>query len=126
VVVTIPRSSTLGSIGVFTAGQQNLDFTLDNSSPTTRSCEVGVSYAANATCVVFVKFSPKSPGTRYGGYTLTDSTGSVLATGYLEGIGTGPRVSFLPGTVSGRCCKAARMAQAYYRVCLSMKTSSTA
>ncbi len=101
VVVTIPRNSTIGSIGVFTAGQQNLDFTLNNSTSNLHSCKGGVAYAADATCVLFVKFTPKSPGIRYGGYTLTDSTGAVLANGYLEGMGAGPRVSYLPGTISG-------------------------
>jgi len=49
---------------------------------------------------VNVEFSPKAAGLRLGAVVLTGSAGNVLATGYLQGIGKGPQIAFLPQTPS--------------------------
>jgi len=93
--LTIPSSATLGGIAVSTQGVANLDFTNGGGS-----CAVGTAYAASATCTVSVNFTPKLAGTRYGAVVLSDDSGNVIATDYLQGSGTGPQVNFLPGTES--------------------------
>ena len=94
--LTIPSSVTLGGIAVSTQGAADRDFTDAGGG----SCTVGTAYAANATCTVIVTFGPKLAGTRYGAVVLSDSSGNVLATDYLQGSGTGAQVNFLPGTES--------------------------
>jgi CSLREA domain-containing protein len=93
--LTIPSSATLGGIAVSTQGVANLDFTSDGGS-----CTVGTAYAAGAPCTVSVTFKPRLAGCRYGAVVLSDGSGNVLATDYLQGSGTGPQVNFLPGTES--------------------------
>jgi CSLREA domain-containing protein len=92
--LTIPSSATLGSIAVSTQGVANLDFTNGGGG----SCAVGTDYATGATCTVSVTFTPRLAGWRYGAVVLSDGSGNVLATDYLQGSGTGPQVNFLPGT----------------------------
>jgi hypothetical protein len=93
---TFDTAATLGSTTVVTQGVTGLDFT----DAGTGTCKVGTAYGAGATCTVNVNFAPKFPGTRYGAADLLDSSGSVLATGYLQGAGLGPQVNVLPGTQS--------------------------
>ena len=47
-----------------------------------------------------VVFTPSFAGTRFGAVTLRDIAGNVIATAYLQGIGVGPQVNFLPATES--------------------------
>lgn len=95
VTVTIPNGGTLSTISVVTQGAPNLDFT-DAGGGT---CATGVNYASNATCTVNVAFKPRYAGARYGAVVLAGSTG-ILATAYLQGLGLGPQITFLPGTQS--------------------------
>jgi len=92
--LTIPSAVTLGGISVLTQGAPNLDFT----NAAGGNCTVGTAYAASATCTVSVTFMPKVSGGRYGAVVLTDNSGNVIATEYLQGTGTGPQVNFLPGS----------------------------
>ena len=48
VSVTLPYATTLGSIGMFAGGWQNMDFTAESGS----SCKAGVAYSAGATCAL--------------------------------------------------------------------------
>ncbi len=87
-------AGTLGSIAVLMQGATGLDFADAGSG----SCKANTAYSSGQTCTVNVQFTPKFAGTRIGAVVLSDSTGSVIATGYLQGAGAGPQVSFLPGT----------------------------
>jgi hypothetical protein len=78
---------TVAHVNVLTQGAPNLDFT---STATTCSGAL----TANSTCTVTVKFAPRSPGARYGGITLTDSSGNILGSTLLSGTGNGPQVVF--------------------------------
>jgi len=94
--LTFGTAETLGSIAVVTQGATGLDFTNAGGG----SCAVGTAYAAGITCTVNVSFTPKFAGTRYGAAKLLDGSGNVIATGYVQGTGVGPQVTFLPGNQS--------------------------
>ena len=87
---TFDTAGTLGSTTVLTQGATGLDFT-DAGSDT---CTAGTVYSAGSTCTVNVKFSPQFPGPRYGSVELLSTTGALLATGYVQGTGVGPTVTF--------------------------------
>ena len=82
--------ATLGSPVVVTQGAQNLDFSNAGSG----TCTSGTAFTAGQTCTVVVQFSPTRPGQRMGAVDLVNSTGFVLATARVNGIGTGPSVDF--------------------------------
>ena len=86
----INSSVALSSVNVVTQGAPNLDFTLSSTTCTG-------SQAAGNTCTVTVSFAPRAPGVRMGAVELADSSGSVLATTFLHGIGQGPAIAFNPG-----------------------------
>jgi sugar lactone lactonase YvrE len=93
---------TAGSIGtpaVVTQGTANLDFG-DTGGGSCTTNGTSVSYSAGDTCLVDVLFAPEFAGTRYGAAELKDHSGNVLATGYVQGTGLGPQVSFPPGVQS--------------------------
>ena len=81
---------------VVTQGAPNLDFV----SAAGATCNGTTSYSAGGTCQVNVRFNPKYPGPRYGAVLLYGSAGSVIATAYVYGTGTGPLVTFSPGPSS--------------------------
>ncbi len=91
---TFYTAVTLGSTTVLTQGATGLDFT-DAGGGT---CTEGTAYSAGDTCTLNVFFKPTAPGVRYGAAELLDGSGNLIATGYLQGTGTGPLVNFLPGT----------------------------
>jgi sugar lactone lactonase YvrE len=91
---TFDTAGTLGGTAVVTQGATGLDFT----DAGTGSCSAGQSYAAGATCTINVTFMPTRPWARYGAALLYDGSGTPIATAYLQGIGLGPQVNFLPGT----------------------------
>jgi len=93
-VLAISTSDTIGSISVLTQGATGLDFT----DAGTGTCAVNAAYSTGQGCTVNVIFSPKFPGTRNGAVVLRDLNGNVLATQYLQGMGVGPQVNFLPGS----------------------------
>ncbi len=103
VVFTFSQATTLGSVSILTQGKANLDYT----NAVTGTCAANTGYTANQTCTVNVTFTPKFAGTRYGAAVLDDSSGNVLAIGYLQGTGVGPQMNFLPWTqsvvASGNC-----------------------
>ena len=93
---------TAGTIGiplVLTQGAPNLDF----ADPGTGSCTAnGTGYVYNAgdTCTVDVMFTPRFAGLRRGGVVLMSGSGTAIAEAYVHGTGSGPQVSFLPGSQS--------------------------
>ena len=95
-IFSFDTGSTIAAPPVLTQGGSGLDFN-DAGSGSCTTNGTSHAYAARDTCTVDVKFSPKFAGARYGGVQLTDSSGNVIATAYLQGTGTGPQVYFLPG-----------------------------
>ena len=55
---------------------------------------------AGQTCTVNVAFTPRYPGQRMGAVNLLDSSGTLLATAYISGTGTGPLATLSPGLLS--------------------------
>jgi sugar lactone lactonase YvrE len=96
ITFTFVAAETLGSTAVVTQGATGLDF----ANAGTGTCKAGTAYTAGETCTVNVSFTPKFAGTRYGAAALLDGSGNVLATGYLQGTGVGPQVTFLPAPQS--------------------------
>lgn len=96
ITFTFGTAETLGSTSVVTQGATGLDFT----DAGTGTCKAGTAYVAGNTCTVNVSFTPRFAGTRYGAAKVLDGSGNVLATGYLQGTGVGPQVTFQPGTES--------------------------
>jgi sugar lactone lactonase YvrE len=84
---------------VLTQGAQGLDFA-DAGGGTCDTNGTSVGYGAGDTCTVNVTFAPQVSGARYGAVELLDGSGNVLASGYVQGTGVGPQVSFLPGVQS--------------------------
>jgi len=93
-------AGNLGSApSVLTQGSSGLDF----ADAGTGSCTTnGTSHVYNAGdgCTVDVTFTPNFAGQRNGAVVLSGSGGNAIATAYLQGTGSGPQVSFLPGSQS--------------------------
>jgi sugar lactone lactonase YvrE len=96
VTVTFTASATLGTINVLTQGASGLDF----ANASGGSCATGTGYNAADTCTVNVTLKPQAAGTRYGAVVLLDNSGNVIGSTYLQGSGSGPQTTFLPGTES--------------------------
>ncbi|WP_420236164.1 hypothetical protein ACOBR2_10995 [Telmatobacter bradus] len=96
-IFTNTTAAKLSGWNVVTQGATGLDFTEVSGSTT---CSTSTSYSSGNTCSVAVQFSPKYPGSRSGAVQLLDSTGAVIATANLQGIGSGPLVGLTPGTIT--------------------------
>jgi sugar lactone lactonase YvrE len=101
VTFTFDVGGALGStpFSVSTQGSSTLDFRAGNQGGS--ACASGTPYATGATCTVAVAFSPTRPGARYGAVVLYGPSGNPIATGYLQGSGSSPQVSFSPGVTFG-------------------------
>ena len=75
---------------VLTGGATGLDYADANSG----NCSTSTSYSAGDFCWVNVDFTPVYPGTRMGAVQLLGTSGTVLANGYLNGIGMGPQINY--------------------------------
>jgi hypothetical protein len=91
IFTTATTAGTPFTINVLTQGSPGLDFNLVSGG----TCSTTATYAVGATCTVLYSFSPKYPGVRYGGVSLTIGT-TVLANTYIKGIGTGPEAALAP------------------------------
>jgi len=96
---TFDTSGMIGVPAVLTQGTTGLDFADEGMGSCTTN-PLSHSYNSGDTCTVNVTFTPKFAGTRYGAAELLNSSGAVIATGYVYGTGSGPQVAFLPGTQS--------------------------
>ena len=92
VTFNILTTGTLGVTQVLTLGAPNLDFTLGTGSTCTG--------ASTGACVVNVAFTPTAPGIRVGAVNLTNSSGVVIATALISGMGNGPLATTGPGNIS--------------------------
>ena len=97
-VILFRATGVLSDISVTTQGAPLPDFFYDGRQGST--CERGVTYAAGQTCRAQIRFTPTRPGPRFGGITLTDANGNLLASSYLLGSGIGPQLFYVPATQS--------------------------
>ena len=91
---TFYTAGTLGATAVLTKGATGLDFADAGNG----SCVANAAFAAGQTCTINVTFAPKFSGPRSGAAVLENTSGTIIATAYLQGIGLGPQVNFLPAT----------------------------
>jgi hypothetical protein len=108
-LVTFQTAGTLATIRTSTQGVAGLDF----SQAIGGTCSLSVAYTAGQTCVLEFSFTPTHPGQRFGGAVFTEASGTVLATSYFYGVGTGPQVTFRPGNqtfLSGTITRSAGVA----------------
>ncbi len=89
---TVTASGTLGTPKVLTLGAPNLDFTLAPGSTCVGSVTEGNS------CTVNVTFAPRFAGQRLGGVEIVGGSDNLLADVPVYGTGSGPQVTFQPGT----------------------------
>ncbi len=88
---------TIGAPAVLTQGAPGKDFADAGTGSCTTNGTTHV-YAAGDTCTVDVTFTPMAAGERYGAAVLQNSSGTTIATGYVQGMGLGPQAGFPPGT----------------------------
>ena len=84
-------TTTFGTPKVVTQGAPNLDFKLSSGGTCTGTVTGGNS------CTVNVTFAPLAPGVRMGAVQLFDSSGNLLVTTMIHGVGQGPAIAFGPG-----------------------------
>jgi sugar lactone lactonase YvrE len=92
---TFDNGGTLGSWHVYTQGATGLDF---NESATGTTCSTTTTYAQGDSCSVAVQFSPLYAGWRIGAVQLLDTSGALVATAYIEGVGVAPQIVFPSNT----------------------------
>lgn len=98
-VFVFTSGGTIGTPAVLTQGASGEDFT-DAGTGTCTTNGPSHLYATDETCTVDVTFSPKHPGDRYGAIQLLNSSGAPMVTVLLHGMGSGPQITFAPGTQS--------------------------
>jgi sugar lactone lactonase YvrE len=104
---TVNAAGTMEAPQVLTMGITGLDFT-DAGTGSCTANGISHSYNAGDTCTVNVAFAPQVPGARNGAVNLLNSSGAIIATGYVYGVGTGPQVVYgtnittsVPGSDAG-------------------------
>ncbi len=85
-------AEVIGKVAVVTQGTPGQDF-IDLG---TGNCLSIVKFAAGETCTVNISFTPKAAGLRMGAVEIFDLSGSLIATQYVQGIGTAALAGFLP------------------------------
>ncbi len=93
---TFNAGVTLGAPALLARGALGLDFADAGAS----TCASNATFNAGDSCVLNVRFSPAFSGQRNGAVQLRDSTGNVLASATVVGAGTGPQITFVPGTAA--------------------------
>jgi sugar lactone lactonase YvrE len=91
----IAAGTVVGSVNISMEGNSGKDF-VDGGGST---C-VAQTYSSSTYCGVNVKFAPLASGTRKGAVELSDANGNPLATAYISGVGDGPQIAVIPGTVT--------------------------
>jgi sugar lactone lactonase YvrE len=104
ITYTFTVATTLGAVpATFTSNNSATPLFATSTlsgAPTTPLCTASKAYAAGATCILNVAFLPTQVGVATGSVSLISSTGAVLATTPLMGVGVGPAAGFSPGTQS--------------------------
>ena len=93
--MSLSGPTTVGKIAILTAGAAGKDFADAGSSTCTAT-----TYSFSQNCVVNVSFTPLAAGLRRGAVVFYDGSGNVLASVPISGVGAGPQVAFLPGTLN--------------------------
>ncbi len=93
VFFTFDSGGTAVTPTVLTQGVTGLDFA-DANTGTCTTNGTGFNYNPGDTCAVDVAFTPLFPGSRFGGVRLVDGGANNLASAFIYGTGTGPKVSF--------------------------------
>ena len=88
--LTFTGAGSVASQLALTNGAQKQDFAIVSGG----SCATGQSYSAGNTCTVSVTFGPLYAGLRMGAVVLEDASGNVLASTYINGVGSGPQAGF--------------------------------
>jgi len=86
----VTATGTLGTPRAVTEGTPDLDYTLANGSTCTGLVTQGTS------CTVKIKLAPRFSGLRKGAVEIVDTTGELLATTLIYGIGVAPQIAFDP------------------------------
>jgi sugar lactone lactonase YvrE len=94
VTFVLPTTTTIGAISVVTQGATGLDFKLFSAN----TC-VGV-VQGGTPCTIQATFAPLAAGLRMGAVEMFDSSGNLVATQPVYGIGLEPEVAFGPGVQS--------------------------
>jgi hypothetical protein len=106
VFVNFNDSETLGSIGFSQPGSSS-DFAITTTNPypdstattPTAPCVAATTppteYALQTTCPVWVTMTPQTVGPISGQLVMTDSSGNLISSTYLKGVGEGPLASLL-------------------------------
>jgi hypothetical protein len=90
---TFDTGGTIAAPLVLTQGGTNLDFT-DAGTGSCTTNGASNSYNPGDVCAVDLTFKPTHSGTRLGGAELTTSAGTLVASAYVSGTGSGPQVVF--------------------------------
>lgn len=91
---TFSASTTIAGTAFLTQGVAGSDF---KDGKTGDTCVAGT-YAASATCVLTVTFTPSQVGVRVGAVELLNASNQPLSTVLLRGVGQGASVAVDPGT----------------------------
>jgi hypothetical protein len=94
VIFSFNASTTPGSFVIEEAGAATPDFTVASSG----TCKAGTTYAAQSNCTVNVTLSPHAAGAVAAKLLMLDSSGNVLASMPLSGMGVGSAIQISPGT----------------------------
>lgn len=94
--ISFTAALTPATIKVVTTGLSGLDYVDAGAS----TCAAGTAYAAGASCVVNVKFTPAGVGPRYGAIVMYGSNNAVLARIFVGGGGMGPLLTIDPGVLT--------------------------
>ena len=92
---SVSSGTSVGSIGVLTTGNANLDFA--NAAGSTCTAR---KYSAAMSCVVNVTFTPQAAGLRMGAvvfFSGSNNAGTVLGSVPVYGVGIGSQVAYGPG-----------------------------
>ncbi|MDE1177521.1 MAG: NHL repeat-containing protein [Edaphobacter sp.] len=98
-IFTFDSAGTIAKPSVLAQGVEGLDFT-DAGTGTCTTLGTSFPYTTGVSCTVDVLLNPKFTGPRYGAAVLRSTSGSVIATGYAHGTGSGPQINFPTGNLS--------------------------
>ncbi len=95
VPITVTGPVTVATVRVLTQGSAGLDY-----QPGTGDLCTGNTFHKNDSCSFGVSFSAKYPGLRGGAIVLTDSSGAVVGTSFLEANASGSVSVLVPGVIN--------------------------